>query len=41
MLLDPADGGPWGDKPRRTSLVFIGRDLDRDELTQSFRKCLA
>jgi G3E family GTPase len=41
MLLDPADGGPWGDKPRRTSLVFIGRDLDRDELNQSFRKCLA
>jgi G3E family GTPase len=41
MLLDPADGGPWGDKPRRSSLVFIGRDLDRDELNQSFRKCLA
>jgi G3E family GTPase len=41
MLLDPADGGPWGDKPRRNSLVFIGRDLDREELNQSFRKCLA
>ena len=41
MLLDPADGGPWGNKPRRTSLVFIGRDLDRDSLNQSFRKCLA
>jgi G3E family GTPase len=41
MLLDPADGGPWGDKPRRNSLVFIGRNLDRDELNQSFRKCLA
>jgi G3E family GTPase len=41
MLLDPADGGPWGDKPRRNSLVFIGRDLDRDELNQSFHKCLA
>lgn len=40
MLLDPADGGPWGDKSRRNSLVFIGRDLDRDELNQSFRKCL-
>ncbi len=40
MLLDPADGGPWGGKPRRNSLVFIGRDLDRDELNQSFRKCL-
>ena len=41
MLLDPADGGPWGDKPRRNSLVFIGRELDRDELNASFRKCLA
>jgi G3E family GTPase len=41
MLLDPADGGPWGVKPRRNSLVFIGRDLDRYELNQSFRKCLA
>jgi G3E family GTPase len=41
MLLDPADGGPWGSKPRRNSLVFIGRDLDRDELNRSFRKCLA
>lgn len=40
MLLDPADGGPWGDKPRRNSLVFIGRDLDRQELNQSFHKCL-
>jgi G3E family GTPase len=41
MLLDPADGGSWGGKPRRSSLVFIGRDLDRDELNSSFRKCLA
>ncbi len=41
MLLDPADGGPWGDKPRRNSLVFIGRDLDRDQLNASFRACLA
>ena len=41
MLLDSSDGGPWGNKPRRTSLVFIGRNLDREELNQSFRKCLA
>jgi G3E family GTPase len=41
MLLDPADGGPWGDKPRRNCLVFIGRDLDREQLNASFRKCLA
>ncbi len=41
MLLDPADGGPWGDKPRHTSLVFIGRNLNREKLNKSFQKCLA
>ncbi len=40
MLLDPADGGPWGNKPRRNTLVFIGRNLDRDELNASFQDCI-
>lgn len=40
MLLDAQDGGPWGAKPRKTSLVFIGRNLDRDALNKSFSKCL-
>ena len=40
MLLDAQDGGPWGSRPRRTSLVFIGRNLDREDLTTSFSKCL-
>lgn len=40
MLLDVQDGGPWGERPRKNSLVFIGRNLDRDELTSSFRACL-
>ncbi|MEX1118913.1 MAG: GTP-binding protein [Terrimicrobiaceae bacterium] len=40
MLFDAQDGGPWGDRPRRTSLVFIGRNLDRNALNESFSKCL-
>jgi G3E family GTPase len=40
MLLDAQDGGAWGGRPRKNSLVFIGRNLDRDELTSSFRACL-
>ncbi len=41
MLLDAAQGSPWGDAPRSSRLVFIGRNLDRDELEQGFYKCLA
>jgi G3E family GTPase len=41
MLLDTQDGGPWGDRPRKNSLVFIGRNLDREALNKSFRACLA
>jgi G3E family GTPase len=41
MLLDAQDGGPWGSRTRKNSLVFIGRNLDREELNSSFRKCLA
>ena len=41
MLLDTQDGGPWGSRKRKNTLVFIGRNLDREELNKSFRKCLA
>ena len=41
MLFDAADGGAWGDRPRKNSLVFIGRNLDRDFLTNGFQSCLA
>ena len=42
MLMDGQAGRPWADGDKHTSqLVFIGRDLDREELNQSFRKCLA
>lgn len=41
MLLDSQDGGEWGARERKNSLVFIGRNLDREELNASFRACLA
>jgi G3E family GTPase len=41
MLLDGALGKPWNGSPRSSRLVFIGRNLDRDELAQGFGACLA
>lgn len=40
MLLDVQDGGLWGDRNRKNSFVFIGRNLNREELNHSFRQCL-
>ena len=35
------DDGPWGDgEPRVSKLVFIGKNLDHDELKASFAACL-
>jgi G3E family GTPase len=36
MVVDTSALGPWGDRARRTQLVFIGRDLDRDALRTGF-----
>ena len=41
MLLDGREQRPWGDAPRASDLVFIGRNLDRDELTRGFERCRA
>jgi len=42
MLLDSQADRPWGPDERRSNkIVFIGRNLDRDELTSSFAACLA
>lgn len=41
MLFDGRPDRPWGDNPRRNSLVFIGRNLDRKALTEGFQACLA
>ncbi len=40
MVVDTSSLGPWGDRPRRTQLVFIGRELDRDAITTGFEVCL-
>jgi G3E family GTPase len=40
MLFDGRPDRPWGDEPRHNSLVFIGRNLDREALNESFRACL-
>jgi hypothetical protein len=41
MLMDSQPDRPWGDQPRRSTIVFIGRNLDRAELIEGFRACLA
>jgi G3E family GTPase len=42
MLFDGEAGRPWEDSGSRVSqLIFIGRDLDRAELEQGLRACLA
>jgi G3E family GTPase len=40
MVVDTSALGPWGDRPRRTQLVFIGRELDERALRQGFEACL-
>ncbi len=32
--------GPWGDAKRTNRLIFIGKNLDREELRASFESCL-
>jgi G3E family GTPase len=41
MLFDAQFDRPWGSDPRINTLVFIGKNLDRAELTEAFRSCLA
>jgi len=41
MLFDGREDRPWGDERRGSDLVFIGRNLDREELTRGFQRCLA
>ncbi|MBD8122918.1 GTP-binding protein [Pseudomonas lutea] len=41
MLLESVPGRRWeGDEPRDNRFVFIGRDLDSEELRQGFLACL-
>jgi G3E family GTPase len=40
MLFDGRPDRDWGDEPRQNRLIFIGRNLDRATLTESFQSCL-
>jgi G3E family GTPase len=40
MVVDTTALGPWGERTRRTQLVFIGRELDRDALRTGFEASL-
>jgi G3E family GTPase len=41
MLFDCKMDRAWGSTPRTNKLVFIGRNLDREALTEGFKSCLA
>ena len=42
MLFEGKADRPWkADESRRSQLVFIGRNLDREQLNKGFRMCLA
>jgi len=41
MLFDGRPDRPWGDEMRHNSLIFIGRNLNRAELNEGVRRCLA
>ena len=41
MLMDGGAGRPWGADRRESTLIFIGRHLDRSALNEGFRACLA
>lgn len=41
MLFDGRADRPWGKEPRHNSLIFIGRNLNREVLVEGFRACLA
>ncbi|MDB5307816.1 MAG: cobalamin biosynthesis protein CobW [Gemmataceae bacterium] len=41
MLFDGREDRPWDKDERGNKLVFIGRNLNREELTEGFKRCLA
>jgi G3E family GTPase len=40
MLFDGQPDRPWGAEPRRNRMVFIGRNLDREQLTADLQACV-
>jgi G3E family GTPase len=41
MLFDAKFDREWGSEPRMNTLVFIGKNLDREALTKGFAACLS
>lgn len=41
MMFDGRPDRPWGNAPRSSQVVFIGRGLDREELLAGFSGCVA
>ena len=41
MMFDGRPDRPWGEALRGNHLVFIGRNLDRQELEAGFASCIA
>ena len=41
MMFEGRPDRAWGDAPRSSQLVFIGRGLDREELETGFANCFA
>ncbi|WP_219416749.1 CobW family GTP-binding protein [Pseudonocardia nigra] len=39
QIYDVQPGAPWGSGPRRSRMVVIGRDLDKEELTRGLSSC--
>jgi len=39
MIMTAASGGPWNKREQKCTLVFIGKNLDRAELTKAFKAC--
>ena len=40
MLFDGKPDRPWGDLARKNQLVFIGRNLDKENMYKGFKACL-
>lgn len=40
MMFDGREEEPWGDRPRQNTLLFIGRNLDRERLEAGVQSCL-
>ena len=41
MLFDGQPMAPWGDEPRTNKMIFIGKNLNREELKSGFMSCMA